>query len=99
MTIHEFGKKNKQVVVLIHPSIVMLDYFEYVIPLLEKKYHVIVPAIPGYDPDEKAAPLRVGCLGGAAHRPGFPAEVQRMRAAGDDEADCRGERHPGDHPA
>ena len=53
MTIHEFGKKNKQVVVLIHPSIVMWDYFEYVIPLLEKKYHVIVPAIPGYDPDEK----------------------------------------------
>ncbi len=53
MTIHEFGKENKRVVVLIHPSIVMWDYFEYVIPLLEKKYHVIVPALPGYDPDKK----------------------------------------------
>ncbi|MBP5660636.1 MAG: alpha/beta hydrolase [Lachnospiraceae bacterium] len=53
MTIHEFGTENKDTVVLIHPSVVMWDYFEYVIPLLEKKYHLIVPAIPGYDPDEK----------------------------------------------
>ncbi len=51
MTVHEFGKENKKVVVLIHPSIVMWDYFEYVIPLLEKKYHLIIPALPGYDPD------------------------------------------------
>ncbi len=53
MTIHEFGKENERVVVLIHPSIVMWDYFEYVIPLLEKKYHLIIPALPGYDPDIK----------------------------------------------
>ena len=53
MTVHEFGKENKQVVVLIHPSIVMWDYFEYVIPLMEKKYHLIIPALPGYDPDVK----------------------------------------------
>ena len=53
MTIHEFGKENEQVVVLVHPSIVMWDYFEYVIPLLEKKYHLIIPALPGYDPDVK----------------------------------------------
>ena len=53
MTVHEFGKENKKVVVLIHPSIVMWDYFEYVIPLLEKKYRLIVPALPGYDSDRK----------------------------------------------
>ncbi|MCR4755241.1 MAG: alpha/beta hydrolase [Lachnospiraceae bacterium] len=53
MTIHEFGKSNEQTVVLVHPSIVMWDYFEYVIPLLEKKYHLIIPAIPGYDPELK----------------------------------------------
>ena len=53
MTIHEFGKENKQVVVLVHPSIVMWDYFEYVIPLMEKKYHLVIPAIPGYDPEVK----------------------------------------------
>ena len=27
----------------------MWDYFEYVIPLLEKDCHVIVPSLPGYD--------------------------------------------------
>lgn len=31
----------------------MWDYFEYVIPLLEKKYHLVIPALPGYDPDVK----------------------------------------------
>ena len=54
MTIHEFGKENNEVIVLVHPSVVMWDYFEYVIPLLEEKYHLIVPALPGYDPDEKS---------------------------------------------
>ena len=53
MTIHEFGKHNEKVIVLIHPSIVMWDYFEYVIPALAKKYHVIVPALPGYDTESK----------------------------------------------
>lgn len=31
----------------------MWDYFEYMIPLMENDYHLVVPAIPGYDPDEK----------------------------------------------
>ncbi len=53
MTIHEFGKENSEVIVLVHPSIVMWDYFEYVIPLMEEHYHLIIPAIPGYDPDVK----------------------------------------------
>ena len=48
MTIHEFGKENEKVILLIHPSIVKWDYFEYVIPLLEKEYRLIVPALPGY---------------------------------------------------
>ena len=54
MTIHEFGKDNDKVIVLLHPSVVMWDYFEYVIPLLEKKYHLIIPALPGYDSDNKS---------------------------------------------
>ncbi len=53
MTIHEFGKDNKEVIVLVHPSMVMWDYFEYVIPLLENRYRLIVPALPGYDEDMK----------------------------------------------
>ena len=51
MTIHEFGQGNGDVVVLIHPSIVMWDYFEYVIPLMQDRCHLVIPALPGYDPD------------------------------------------------
>ena len=53
MNIHEFGKAGAPSVVLIHPSLVMWDYFEYVIPHLAGKYHLIIPALPGYDPDRK----------------------------------------------
>ncbi len=49
MRMHEFGKSNQTNIVLIHPSGVMWDYFSYVWPLLEQNYHVIVPALPGYD--------------------------------------------------
>ena len=48
MTVYEYGKDNKKTVVLIHPSVVMWDFYEYVIPLLEKDFHVIIPALPGY---------------------------------------------------
>ena len=34
---------------MIHPSVVKWDYFENIIPLLQKKYHLLVPALPGYD--------------------------------------------------
>ncbi len=53
MTIHEYGKENEKVIVLIHPSIVMWDYFQDVIPLMEKEYHLIIPALPGYNPMRK----------------------------------------------
>ena len=36
MNIHEFGKENKETILLIHPSVVKWDYFENVIPLLQK---------------------------------------------------------------
>ena len=51
MTIHEFGTENTEIILLIHPSVVKWEYFENVIPLLEKKYHLLVPALPGYDFD------------------------------------------------
>ena len=49
MTIHEYGTDKEQVIVLVHPSVVMWDFFEYVIPLLKEDQHLIVPALPGYD--------------------------------------------------
>ncbi len=49
MKIYEYGKENSEAIVLIHPSVVTWDYFERVIPLLDKDYHLLVPAVPGYD--------------------------------------------------
>lgn len=54
MNIHEFGKENKEVLLLIHPSVVKWDYFEYAIPLLENRYHLIIPALPGYDFEDES---------------------------------------------
>ena len=54
MTIHEFGQNHDEVVVLVHPSAVMWDYFEYVIPFMQEHYHLIVPALPGYDTESKS---------------------------------------------
>ena len=49
MRIYEYGKENPECILLIHPSLVTWDYFENVIPLLEEHYHLLIPAIPGYD--------------------------------------------------
>ena len=54
MTIHEFGRENPDIVVLLHPSCVMWDYFEYVIPLMQNRYHLVIPALPGYDSESKS---------------------------------------------
>ena len=54
MVIHEFGKENIKTIMLIHPSVVKWDYFEKVIPLLAKDYHLLVPALPGYDFDNNS---------------------------------------------
>jgi len=51
ITVHEYGKDNKNIIVMFHPLGVWYDVFEYVIPILEKDYHLIIPAIPGLDPD------------------------------------------------
>ena len=53
MTIHEFGRDHEKTIVLLHPSAVMWDYFEYVILLMEKRYHLVVPALPGYDTQQR----------------------------------------------
>ncbi len=49
MNIHEYGNRNGKTIVLIHPSLVRWDYFEYVIPFLENDFHLLIPALPGYD--------------------------------------------------
>ena len=49
MRIYEFAKENPECILLIHPSLVTWDYFENVVPLLEKQYHLLIPTLPGYD--------------------------------------------------
>ncbi|MBQ8954962.1 MAG: alpha/beta hydrolase [Clostridia bacterium] len=49
MRIYEFGKDNPERILLIHPSLVTWDYFENMPPRLEKDYHLLIPALPGYD--------------------------------------------------
>ncbi|MCR4713235.1 MAG: alpha/beta hydrolase [Treponemataceae bacterium] len=49
ITMHEAGIQNEKICLLIHPSLVYWDYFEYVVPLLEDEFHVLIPALPGYD--------------------------------------------------
>lgn len=51
MTFYEYGKQNEKTLLLIHASAVMWDSFSEVIPLLEKKFHLVIPALPGYDED------------------------------------------------
>ena len=51
LTVHEFGKENKETIVLFHPLGVWWDIFEYVIPLLEQDWRLVIPAMPGHDPD------------------------------------------------
>ncbi len=49
MTVYEYGRDHDESILLIHPSLVKWDYFEYVIPMLKDHYHLIIPALPGYD--------------------------------------------------
>lgn len=44
MTIHEYGINKEKTIVLMHPSAVMWNYFEYAIPLLFFR-HVFVPML------------------------------------------------------
>ena len=49
MRVYEYGLENPEYILLVHLSLVTWDYFENVIPLLEKHYHLLIPALPGYD--------------------------------------------------
>ena len=49
---HEFGREHGRTIVMLHPLGVWWDVFEYVIPILERDYHLVIPAMPGHDPDQ-----------------------------------------------
>lgn len=49
MKIHEFGQENRECVLFLHASCTGWDFYEEGIRLLARRYHVIVPAMPGHD--------------------------------------------------
>lgn len=49
--IHEFGEENKKILLMLHGSCMSWDMYEESISILKNNYHVIIPALPGYDFD------------------------------------------------
>ena len=49
MRIYEYGGEDRECILLIHPALVTWDYFENVVPLLEERRRLLIPAIPGYN--------------------------------------------------
>ncbi|MFT9057386.1 MAG: alpha/beta hydrolase, partial [Ethanoligenens sp.] len=47
----EFGKEHSNIILMFHPNCVWWEIFNYVIPTLSEKYHLIIPAMPGHDPE------------------------------------------------
>ncbi|MDR1795609.1 MAG: alpha/beta hydrolase [Erysipelotrichaceae bacterium] len=51
MNFHEYGQQNKKIVVILHGSCMAYDMYEESIEILKHSFHVIIPALPGYDLD------------------------------------------------
>lgn len=51
MEIKEFGTVHTDIILMLHPNCVTWEVFNFVIPVLSEKYHLIIPAMPGHDPD------------------------------------------------
>lgn len=51
MNIHEFGKEHGQVLLFLHASCTSWEFYLASIRRLAQWYHVVIPAMPGHDPD------------------------------------------------
>lgn len=51
MQIKEFGVEHSSIIALFHPNSVWWEVFNFVIPTLSEQYHLIIPAMPGHDPE------------------------------------------------
>ena len=59
MIMYEYGANREKVIVLIYPSVFMWDYLRMLYHYLKKKYHLIIPALPGYDEENPNEDLQV----------------------------------------
>ncbi len=48
LTMHEFGLHHEDTLLMIHPMGVQWDVYEYVIPRISERFHVIIPASRGW---------------------------------------------------
>ena len=53
MRIHEFGTEHKKTVLLLHSACLSWRMFQPAAERLQTQYHLIIPALPAHDPDEK----------------------------------------------
>ena len=49
MTLHVFGQERAPVLLMLHPLAVRWDIYDRVTPILEERYRLVIPAIPGFD--------------------------------------------------
>ena len=49
MYLHEFGKQNEKIIVMIHGACMAWDIFQKSVDILKREYHVILVAVPGHD--------------------------------------------------
>ena len=53
MRIHEFGTEHEKTVLLLHSACLSWRMFRPAVERLQTQYHLIIPALPAHDPDEK----------------------------------------------
>ena len=53
MRIHEFGTEHEKTVLLLHSACLSWRMFCPAVERLQTQYHLIIPALPAHDPDEK----------------------------------------------
>ncbi|MGN0350159.1 MAG: alpha/beta fold hydrolase [Roseburia sp.] len=49
MRLHEYGKENEKIIVMIHGACMSWDMFQVSVDILKKEYHIILVAVPGHD--------------------------------------------------
>ena len=51
MNVHEFGTQNPDILLMFHGSCMAWDMYREAAETLARRFHVVIPALPGHDPD------------------------------------------------
>ena len=77
MRIHEFGTEHEKTVLLLHSACLSWRMFQPAAERLQTQYHLIIPALPAHDPDEKTPYTSVEAI--AAELGGWLAQRRLAR--------------------